>query len=160
MPRRGRRPRRGARSRAGASPREEVSAGGVVLRREGATASYLVIRDSYKNWGFPKGHLEDGETAEQAALREVREETGLDDLHMLASLGSIDWHFQFRGKHIHKWCHFFLLESFGAPTVPQKEEGITECRWVELSHAIEMIAYDNARDVLRRAADWVEAARG
>jgi 8-oxo-dGTP pyrophosphatase MutT (NUDIX family) len=132
----------------------------VVVRREGESAAYLVIRDSYKNWGFPKGHLEEGETAEQAALREVQEETGLDDLRLLAPLGAIDWHFQFRGRRIHKWCHFFLLESFGAATVPQQDEGITECRWVELGHAMDMIAYDNARDVLQRAAAWVDEAAG
>ena len=138
--------------------REEVSAGGVVLRRrpEGEPPTYLVIRDSYQNWGFPKGHLEAGETPEQAALREVREETGLEDLRLLAPLGEIDWHFRFRGRRIHKRCHFFLLQSFGAATVPQRDEGITECRWEELALALELVTYDNARDVLRRAAGWVE----
>lgn len=160
MPRRGRRGRGDARRQGKRNAHEEVSAGGVVVRRDGAAAAYLVIRDSYKNWGFPKGHLEEGETAEQAALREVQEETGLDDLRLLAPLGAIDWHFQFRGRHIHKWCHFFLLESFGAATVPQADEGITECRWVELAQAVDMIAYDNARDVLKRAAEWVGAPGG
>jgi 8-oxo-dGTP pyrophosphatase MutT (NUDIX family) len=137
---------------------EEVSAGGVVVRHGegGHGVRFLVIRDSYRNWGFPKGHLEHDETAMEAALREVREETGLDDLKLVAPLGTIDWHFRFRGRHIHKLCHFFLLESFGAPTVPQQDEGITECRWVELPQALSMVAYDNARDVLRRAATWID----
>ena len=68
------------RRRDGSRPR----AGGVVVRmRADATterALFLLIRDSYENWGFPKGHLETGERPEDAALREVREETGLDDL--------------------------------------------------------------------------------
>src|SRR6185312_5043727 len=63
-------------------PRNETSAGGVVFRTEGTERLYLLIRDSYQNWGFPKGHLEHGEQPEAAALREVREETGLSALEL------------------------------------------------------------------------------
>ena len=59
----------------------ETSAGGVVFRvPPGEEPLFLLIRDSYRNWGFPKGHLEKEERPEAAALREVREETGLDEL--------------------------------------------------------------------------------
>ncbi len=126
------------------------------MRRAGLTEPhFLVIRDSYKNWGFPKGHLETGETPAQAAVREVAEETGLPDLQLVGALGSIDWHFQFRGRRIHKLCHFFLLESATETTTPQQDEGITECRWALLPAALEMVSYENARDVLRRAAAMV-----
>ena len=57
--------------------RDETSAGGVVFRLEDGQPMYLLIRDSYHNWGFPKGHLQNGELPEAAALREVAEETGL-----------------------------------------------------------------------------------
>jgi 8-oxo-dGTP pyrophosphatase MutT (NUDIX family) len=141
------------RSRAAGQIREEVSAGGVVVRKTAAELRFLVIRDSYKNWGFPKGHLEGAETPIQAAMREVREETGLPDLALVADLGFIDWNFRFRGRRIHKLCHFFLLESSTEATIPQREEGITECRWESLDDALKLVSYDNARDVLRRAAD-------
>lgn len=139
--------------------REETSAGGVVVRHGTRESSpvFLIIRDSYRNWGFPKGHIEPGETAADAAMREVREETGLDDLELRVPLGEIDWHFRFRGKRIHKRCHFFLLESFGAATEPQRDEGITECRWEPLDRALALVSYDNAREVLQRAGAWVEA---
>jgi 8-oxo-dGTP pyrophosphatase MutT (NUDIX family) len=55
--------------------RLETSAGGVVVRRDGSHALYLLIRDSYGNWGFPKGHVESGERPEDAAVREVQEFT-------------------------------------------------------------------------------------
>ena len=101
----------------------ETSAGGVVYRHEGGRVVFLVIRDSYRNWGFPKGHLEMGERADTAALREVTEETGLAGLVVRAELEVIDWHFRFRGKRIHKVCHFFLIETSEAATTPQRAEG-------------------------------------
>jgi 8-oxo-dGTP pyrophosphatase MutT (NUDIX family) len=137
----------------------ETSAGGVVFRREGGggVARFLLIRDSYRNWGFPKGHLEPGEPPAEAARREVMEETGLDDLVLHGPIKVIDWYFRFRGKTIHKYCHFFLFESKRGEPVPQKEEGITECAWHPLEEALRTISYDNARDVLRRAAEMERA---
>jgi 8-oxo-dGTP pyrophosphatase MutT (NUDIX family) len=130
---------------------KETSAGGVVYRLEGGRPLFLLIRDSYQNWGFPKGHLEAGEQPEEAALREVREETGITDLALRGSLQSIDWYFRFRGRLIHKVCHFYLMETGSEFTSPQKAEGITECTWVDFSTATDSISYANARAVLERA---------
>jgi len=134
----------------------EVSAGGIVFRRlSDRSAHYLLIRDSYDNWGFPKGHLEDGETPADAACRETAEETGLHDLKLQGPIRVIDWHFRFRGRHIHKYCHFFLFESMGCEAVPQLDEGITACAWHALEDALETLSYDNARGVLKRASEMV-----
>jgi 8-oxo-dGTP pyrophosphatase MutT (NUDIX family) len=136
----------------------ETSAGGVVFRR-GADdeVRFLLIRDSYKNWGLPKGHLEPGEPPADAARREVAEETGLGDLILHGPIQVIDWYFRFRGKTIHKYCHFFLFESKQGEPVPQAEEGITDCSWHPLGASVDTISYDNARSVLERAADMVLA---
>lgn len=136
----------------------ETSAGGVVFRRgdEGAIR-FLLIRDSYRSWGFPKGHLESGEPPAQAARREVAEETGLGDLVLHGPIQVIDWYFRFRGKTIHKYCHFFLFESKRGDLVPQLEEGITDCTWRSLDDALQTISYENARGVLQRAAEMVRA---
>jgi 8-oxo-dGTP pyrophosphatase MutT (NUDIX family) len=134
----------------------EVSAGGIVFRRpQGEVARYLLIRDSYKNWGFPKGHLEGDESPAEAALRETAEETGLDHLVLHGPIRVIDWHFRFRGRHIHKYCHFFLFESPDGEACPQLDEGITACQWRPLSEALELLSYDNARGVLKRAGEMV-----
>jgi len=134
----------------------EVSAGGIVFRqRPEEVARYLLIRDSYDNWGFPKGHLEDGELPAEAALRETAEETGLEGLRLQGPIRVIDWHFRFRGRHIHKYCHFFLFESHQGEPVPQEDEGITACRWCSLGEALEVLSYDNARGVLKRAGEMV-----
>jgi 8-oxo-dGTP pyrophosphatase MutT (NUDIX family) len=132
-------------------PRDETSAGGVVFRREGAEPVYLLIRDSYQNWGFPKGHLETGEQPDAAALREVGEETGLAQLELRAPVDTIDWHFRFRGRLIHKVCHFYLMETADSATKPQRAEGITACRWARYDDAAKLLSYANAREVLAHA---------
>ena len=131
--------------------REETSAGGVVVHRNGNGFRYLVIRDSYGNWGFPKGHVEPGETLEAAALREVREETGLSNVRIRAALAPVDWQFTFNGERIHKTCHFFLMETADVATTPQADEGISACEWREFVEAERTVTYENARLALRTA---------
>jgi 8-oxo-dGTP pyrophosphatase MutT (NUDIX family) len=135
----------------------ETSAGGVVFRIEAGAPLFLLIRDSYANWGFPKGHVERGESTEDAALREVREETGLQTLSSCGLIDTIDWYFRFRGRLIHKSCHFYLMETPESDTAPQHAEGITACQWVTYGEAHEAVSYANAREVLRRARDMVGA---
>jgi len=134
--------------------KKEVSAGGIVFRRSpDGPLNFLLIRDSYGHWGFPKGHVESGETPAQAAARETEEETGLGELRLHASIAVIDWYFRLRGRLIHKFCHFFLFESDGGEPVPQLDEGITECRWRPFDEAVAEVDYANAREVLRRAGE-------
>jgi 8-oxo-dGTP pyrophosphatase MutT (NUDIX family) len=135
-------------------PEREVSAGGIVFRRQpDGGARFLLIRDPYEHWGFPKGHLEGEETPAEAAFRESAEETGLTDLALHGPIRIIDWHFRFRGRYIHKFCHFFLFESPAAEVIPQQDEGITDHRWLTLEEALEQLSYDNARGVLKRAGE-------
>jgi 8-oxo-dGTP pyrophosphatase MutT (NUDIX family) len=145
-------------ARKGKRARRERSAGGVVFRipteskpGEAAPPLFLLIRDSYGKWGFPKGHLERGERPETAALREVMEETGLRSLTLVGSLGSIEWFFQLHGDLIHKNCEYFLMETDVAKTEPQESEGISACRWARFGEASALISFRNSREVLTRA---------
>ena len=138
--------------------RKETSAGGVVFRRgEGAETRFLLILDGHGNWGFPKGHVEGDEVLLATARREVREETGLDDLVFHGDLAVIDWHFRVRRSLVHKFCHLYLFESPGAAARPQRDEGITDCAWYPLEAALRIIAYENSREVLRKAGAIVQA---
>lgn len=117
----------------------------------------LLIRDPYKNWGLPKGHLEEDEDTAAAALREVREETGLEAIDLGPELDTIDWYFRMQGTLVHKFCAFYLMTSHEGEPVPEVAEGITECVWLPVADALERISYDNARAVLGQAADLLGA---
>jgi 8-oxo-dGTP pyrophosphatase MutT (NUDIX family) len=147
------RERPGGRGRSARRTRIETSSGGVVYRPLDDGPHILLIKDPYNNWGLPKGHIEGGETPEQAALREVAEETGLDTLSMIAQLPTIDWYFRDRGKLVHKFCHFFLIVSLHGDPCPQLDEGITECAWLPFGQAVDRVSYANARDVIRNAGE-------
>jgi 8-oxo-dGTP pyrophosphatase MutT (NUDIX family) len=139
-----------------ARTRRETSAGGVVFRCDPAGLWFLLIHDAHGNWGFPKGHVEPGEDPGEAARREVAEEVGLDALTLHASLETIDWFFRFRGRLIHKYCHFFLFESRQAAPVPQADEGIRCCDWYAPGDALAQLTHANARQVLRGAMTRIE----
>ena len=146
-----------------ARAKRETSAGGVVFRMGAgpdgsAQPLFLLIRDSYRNWGFPKGHLEPSEVPAMAALREVGEETGLAGVELRGEIDAIEWYFRFRGRLIHKVCHFYLMQTDESDTNPQRNEGITACRWLPFDDAMEQISYANARQVLQRANEMVVAA--
>jgi 8-oxo-dGTP pyrophosphatase MutT (NUDIX family) len=158
--------KRGAKNGAGGARRggrrsgrakHETSAGGVVYRLLDGEPVYLLIRDSYGHWGFPKGHVERGERSDTAALREVMEETGIRAATLVGSIEKIEWFFRFRGALIHKRCEFFLMRTDLADTRPQQAEGITACKWAPLDEAMTLIEYDNARSVLRRADEMARA---
>lgn len=142
---------RGVKGAGGGRSVEERSAGGVVLRFSERGPLALVIRDPYEKWGLPKGHVEDGEDLGQTALREVREETGLHELELGVELGTIDWWFRDDDLRIHKFCTFFLMASARGEPVPERAEGITECRWLPLRDAPAGITYGNARRIVREA---------
>ncbi|NKX51722.1 NUDIX hydrolase, partial [Arthrobacter deserti] len=95
---------------------EEVSAGGVVVDASTAGLNVAIIarfnRGGRLEWGLPKGHPEDAETNEQAAVRENEEETGIQG-KVLATLGSIDYWFTVSGHRVHKTVHHFLLTATG-----------------------------------------------
>lgn len=131
----------------------EHSAGGVVFRRIGGEAHVLLIRDPYRKWGLPKGHLEEGEAPEEAAVREVEEETGLTGLVLGPDLGQIDWTFRQGGLRVHKYCRFYMMAAPEGEPTPQLSEGITQVRWVPADEAERKVTYGNARRMVRRALE-------
>jgi 8-oxo-dGTP pyrophosphatase MutT (NUDIX family) len=135
--------------------RKEVSAGGVVYRIEGPDIEIaLASRRTRKGelaWGLPKGGIDEGEAIEEAAVREVREETGLEAL-IEADLGEIRYFYVWERVRVRKAVHFFLMRATGGD-VSLHDHEMEDVRWFELKTALKKAAYRGEREVLERAAD-------
>jgi 8-oxo-dGTP pyrophosphatase MutT (NUDIX family) len=142
----------------GKAPRleEPVSAGGVVYREvNGKIETVLCGRDSPVRWSLAKGTPDPGETMEQTALREVREETGLE-VEIEGSIGSIDYWFADRDGEVryHKTVHFYLMNPIGGAT-DQHDPEFDVVQWFAGDEALEALAYANEADVLREALELI-----
>ncbi len=102
-------------------------------------------------WSLPKGHIEIGETAEQAAVREIAEETGIDG-RVLAQLGTIDYWFVAEDRRVHKTVHHFLLEAVGGELSDLDVE-VTEVAWVPLGELPDRLAYADERRLVHKATE-------
>ncbi len=134
---------------------EEVSAGGLVVDRGGGDPRAALIgrldRRGRLLWSLPKGHLEEGETAEDAAVREIREETGIEG-RVLASLGTVDYWFVAENRRIHKTVHHYLLEASGGELSDEDVE-VSAVAWVPLGEVRGRLAYDGERRLVVVAAE-------
>jgi len=136
------------------------SAGGVVFRQDDGQAAILLLKHESGKWMLPKGTIERGETPEEVALREVREETGISRVRVVADLGEERYYFFWRSEDAFydKTVRYFLLEFLGGEdAAPQTEEGFVATEWVPLGTALERIKYKETREVVRRAKEFLEA---
>jgi ADP-ribose pyrophosphatase YjhB (NUDIX family) len=133
---------------------DEVSAGGLVIDSTGKLGLLIGRRDqkdlSGKRilWSLPKGHIEEGETPEQAALREVKEETGIESA-IEKSLGVIDFWFMAGGKRIHKTVHHYLFRESGGLLAAQESE-VDEVAWFPLAEIVGRLAYPDEKKLIAR----------
>ena len=139
-----------SRDRAPLRQKVATAAGGVVLRQgEHGQEVALLGRVNDGSWVLPKGTPGAGETLEETAVREVREETGLD-VRILRPLGDMTYSFAATGERVHKIVHFFLMEQTGGdPSLHDAE--YDEVRWVSVPDARRMLTFDTYREVLDRA---------
>lgn len=137
--------------------RTAVAAGGVVMRAtEHGREVLLVGRTTDGSWVFPKGTPSAGETPEETALREVREESGLV-VRIIRPLGEMEYWFAAGGERVHKLVTFFLMEAVGGD-VSLHDHEYDLVRWVTVADARRMLTFDTYRDVLDRAIRPEEAA--
>jgi 8-oxo-dGTP pyrophosphatase MutT (NUDIX family) len=138
----------------------ETSAGGLVVDGldgppENQVAALIgrVDRRGRMLWSLPKGHIEQGETAEQTAIREVAEETGIQG-DVLASLGSIDYWFVTDGRRVHKTVHHYLLRFRGGELSDDDLE-VSEVAWVPLGELRSRLAYADERRLAEVAGELI-----
>jgi 8-oxo-dGTP pyrophosphatase MutT (NUDIX family) len=127
------------------------------MRRAGDDLEVVLAgRDSDRTWVFPKGTPDKGETIEETALREVREESGLD-VEIVRPIGVLDYWFAVPGERVHKFVHFFLMHARGGD-VSRHDHEYDQVRWVPVSEARRLLTYDTYREMLDRAVDAERAA--
>ncbi|MCX5979955.1 MAG: NUDIX hydrolase [Chloroflexi bacterium] len=137
------------------SKRIAVSAGGLVIRAVGGQPEIVVgrrkrERDGYV-WSLPKGTPEEGETREETALREVREESGLE-VRILSYFDAISYSFVRTGERIEKTVHYYIMEAIGG-SFEQYDKEFDELRWVRMDEAVRLLDFQTESGLVQRAYD-------
>ena len=140
--------------------RDQVSAGGVAYRLSGGeTEIAIILTNPERRWQLPKGMIDPGETPEQAAKREVREEAGVET-ELLENIDSTEyWFVASHGgtrSRIHKTVHWFLLRYISGE-VSDHDHEVTEARWVPIAEALKMLAFKNEREIVEKASQMIDA---
>ena len=134
-----------------------TSAGGIVVRYEGDRPQLVVgsrRRDrDVVTWTLPKGTPDPGETREETALREVREETGLD-VRIRGPLDSIEYWFVQSGTRIHKTVHYFLMDQTGGD-LGRHDHEFESVRWIGFDEAQHLLTFETERNLVARAAEAI-----
>ena len=151
--------KKAAPKRAYAKRVDEISAGGLVIDSTG-TKGLLIGRRDLKDqsrerllWSLPKGHIEEGETPEQAAVREVQEETGIVS-EIAKELGVINFWFMAGGNRIHKTVHHYLFKETGGKLAPQLTE-VDDVGWFPLDEIVELLAYPDEKKLIAKSGDLI-----
>lgn len=129
----------------------EVSAGGVVFYGN----DILLLKKNNKDWVIPKGRVEKNETFEETAIREVKEETGVNAL-LLEYIGKIDYKYKDSYNnlgYINKTVYWYLMKGNSFNCNPQKEEGFIDAKYIHMLKAIKYLKYDDERKIVEKAID-------
>lgn len=124
----------------------EPTAGGVVYRHSSKNPNdieILLIQDAKERWTIPKGHIEDGESAQQAAAREIAEETGLGEMKIMGRLGRINFRYRRQNSLVLMTTEIFLVEAQGNTDSIQPEDWMKGIKWFPKAEALDKIEYED-----------------
>ncbi len=121
----------------------EPTAGGIVFRHGEKGIEILLIQDAKDRWTIPKGHIEEGETAQQTARREIGEEAGLSQVDILGWLGKIHFRYRRIDKLVLMTTQIYLVRAKGDTNAIQKEEWMNGIKWFTFQDALDAIEYED-----------------
>lgn len=133
----------------------EFSAGGIVYHKVGYSFKFVLILSSNDVWTFPKGHIEEKEKPQLAAIREVTEETGLKKLSITKMLGKIDYWFKEETLLIHKYVYFYLMTS-PYETMAYQESEIKDAQWFSPQEVLIKLKFKDDIAMLKKAFDYLK----
>jgi 8-oxo-dGTP pyrophosphatase MutT (NUDIX family) len=131
-----------------------VSAGGVIYKSVGDSFEVALVSRG-RVWCLPKGIIEKGETAEETALREVKEETGLAG-ELIGKIGEISYNF-FSGRRFFKTVHFYLFRYVGG-SVEAHDSEVDSVKWFPISEALQALTYINEKKIVTKALEMLKKA--
>ena len=122
----------------------EPTAGGVVYRRgKNGKTEILLIQDAKNRWTIPKGHIEDGEKADETAEREIGEETGLKEMKVESWLGKINFRYRRQNSLVLMTTQIYMVRALGDTNDLQKEDWMNGIKWFDSTEALDKIEYED-----------------
>lgn len=139
----------------------EPTAGGIVFRRNKQTkdVEILLIQDAKDRWTIPKGHIEEGETAQETAEREIREEAGLSEIQTLGWLGKIDFRYRRQQSLVLMTTQIYLVLAGAESNELTKESWMNGIGWFPFKDALDMIEYEDIGKLMLLAMKRIRNAR-
>ena len=128
----------------------EPTAGGIIFRRNPSNRDIeiLLIQDAKNRWTIPKGHIEEGESSKQTAEREIREETGLQEMKVLSWLGKINFRYRRQQSLVLMTTEIFLVQAIGDTTQIKPEEWMNGIKWFKANEALDKIEYEDIGKII------------
>lgn len=139
----------------------ETTSGGIVFRRDATTKKLeiLLMQDAKNRWTIPKGHVEEGEEPKQTAEREIREETGLQEMKVMNWLGKVNFRYRRGQTLVLMTMHIYLVQGLGDTNKLNPEDWLNDIKWFPATTAIDKIAYDDIGKLILLGMKKIRDAR-
>ncbi len=130
---------------------KQFSSGGIIVKNGPSGLKVLLIKDMYGHWTWPKGHIEAGESAQKAAIREIGEEVGLRDIRLVSEVSTVRYSYRLKGQIVLKTVYVYLFEANGDEEVKPLASEVAGAEWLDEAEGLKRLDYKGSGEVLRKA---------